>query len=279
MKLGISYTVFDGIELLEYSIKQIREHVDFIHVAYQDISWFGLPILQEDRETLDRLHRKKLIDSLEKFSNFKNLGKVDTRKIGTSKLFERKKRQFGLNACLNKGCTHFMSMDVDEFYKAGEFAAAKQMIIDEDLSLTSCRFINYVNLPIYHRGYDTATVPFICKIGSKSKMVKGFFTRCDPTRGMTKMVKGKNLKIPSNVITMHHMETVRKDLYRKYSSTTRSIFQRNKTAQLVNSIKSVGPKVKKIDFKKIIFPSLKTIALEECDNFFKIPYSTWINKR
>jgi len=275
MKLGVSYTVFDGIELLEYSIKQIRDHVDFIHVAYQDYSWFGESMLSEDRDILNKIKRKKIINSLDKFSNFKNLGKANSTKIRTSKAFEMRKRQFGLDACAKQGCTHFISMDVDEFYKNEEFKNAKEIIIEKNVSLSSCSFINYVNLPIYHRGYDTATVPFICKINASSEMCKGFFTKCDPTRGITKNINGINLHLHKDNITMHHMETIRKDLHKKYISTTRSIFNRNRTSELVNSIKSISENNKKLNFKKIIFPALNNIAITACENHFKIPYNNW----
>ena len=41
MKLGVSYNLFDGEELLENSIKCIRDSVDHISVVYQSTSNFG----------------------------------------------------------------------------------------------------------------------------------------------------------------------------------------------------------------------------------------------
>ena len=38
MKLGCSWNVFDGEELLEGSIKQIRQHVDYVSVSQQNVS-------------------------------------------------------------------------------------------------------------------------------------------------------------------------------------------------------------------------------------------------
>ena len=43
MRLGVSYNIFDGEEVLEGCIKQIREQVDFISVVYQTKSNFGNP--------------------------------------------------------------------------------------------------------------------------------------------------------------------------------------------------------------------------------------------
>lgn len=43
-KLGITYSLFDGEELLKYSIKQIRKSADYINVVYQKNH--GLVMLQ-----------------------------------------------------------------------------------------------------------------------------------------------------------------------------------------------------------------------------------------
>lgn len=51
MKVGISYNLFDGEELLESSIKSIRDNVDYISVVYQTVSNFGNPC-SEDLVTL-----------------------------------------------------------------------------------------------------------------------------------------------------------------------------------------------------------------------------------
>jgi hypothetical protein len=56
MRLGISYNVFDGEELLESSIKLIRDNVDFISVVYQTTSNFGN---QCSEELVPLLHRLK----------------------------------------------------------------------------------------------------------------------------------------------------------------------------------------------------------------------------
>ena len=41
MKLGLAYNLFDGEELLEYSLRSIRNNVDYISVQYQEISNHG----------------------------------------------------------------------------------------------------------------------------------------------------------------------------------------------------------------------------------------------
>lgn len=273
MKLGVAYIVFDGIELIEHSIKQIRSHVDHVIVIYQNSSWFGAPFSNQDLVTLKRLQGMGLINELVAFTDFVPIRDKTPQGIMRAKGYERAKRQFGLNLCLRRGCTHYLCMDVDEFYQSEQFARAKTEIIEKGYTQTSVRFINYVNIPTVHRGYDTNRVPFICKIDSSTKMTPSFFTKCDPTRGLTG--NGAKREFNPSVITMHHMETVRKNLNLKYESTTRAVFKRSKSDDLVRSISQVNEKSNNFSFNKIIFPALNSVKLIKCENIFEIPYQEW----
>ena len=274
MKLGVSYIVFDGIELLEHSIKQIRKHVDYVQVVYQTDSWFGHKIKNEDLIILNSLKVRGLVDELSKFSNFTPLKDSIANSIARAKSYEMEKRYFGLKSALKKGCTHYLCMDVDEFYVEEQFAIAKSEIEKKDYSLTAVRFINYVKLPTLHRGYDPSRVPFICKINESSKMTNRFFVKCDPTRGISSNPKTTH-EFDNNIITMHHMETVRKDLKTKYEATTRAIFKRSSAGTLINNINNVSHANPELNFNKIIFPALANIKLRPCENIFKIPYDEW----
>ena len=64
IKLGVAYNVFDGEELLEASIKSIRNCVDYICVVYQEISNFGMKCSDTLMETLNALHAQGLVDEL-----------------------------------------------------------------------------------------------------------------------------------------------------------------------------------------------------------------------
>lgn len=274
MKLGVSYIVFDGVELLEHSIKQIRKHVDYVQVIYQSSSWFGHQIKNEDLITLNSLKLSGLVDDLTKFSDFVPLKDSLANSIAKAKAYEKAKRELGLRSALRKGCTHYLCMDVDEFYLEDQFSLAKEEIEKNDYGLTAVKFINYVNVPTLHRGYDSSRVPFICKIGPSSSMTSRFFVKCDPTRGISSRVNSTHDFDPE-MITMHHMETVRRDLKTKYEATTRAIFKRSNAKDLIDSIKRASQDKPELDFKKIIFPSLGKIRLKSCDNLFKIPFETW----
>ena len=56
MKLGISYNLFDGEELLEYSINSVRDSCDHINVVYQKISNWGEPCSKDLEDILHDLH-------------------------------------------------------------------------------------------------------------------------------------------------------------------------------------------------------------------------------
>jgi len=277
MKLSVSYIVFDGVELLEHSIRQIRKHANHISVIYQNFSWFGKKLSAADLIILKSLARSGQIDELILFSSFVPLRNKTQSSILTAKSYERDKRQVGLSAALRNSCTHYLCMDVDEFYTSDQFATAKNLIKTSGFESTAVRLINYVNIPTVHRGYDSIRVPFICKISNASKMSTSFFVKCDPTRGISP-VSAKKHEFAPNIITMHHMETVRKDILLKYDSTTRMIFNRERTRELINSIKSVNEKSKSVNFKKIIFPGLNQVTLSTCKNIFGIPYTTWKKK-
>lgn len=270
MKLGVAYIVFDGVELLEHSIDQIRPHVDFITVIYQTRSWFGKEIRPEDSYALSSLKARSKINNLSQFTAFSPLRDRSQKSILTSKSYERAKRQMGLSVCLAKGCTHFLCMDVDEFYDGSQFAAAKAKITSQNLGSTAAKFINYVKRPTLHRGYDQKSVPFVCRVSPGSRMSREFFVKCDPTRGISPRQKPEFQFDPSE-LTMHHMETVRKDLSAKYESTTRGNFDRTRTRELVNIIDGIDVTSDSVDFNRIIYPGQGKMRLVQCENRFNLP--------
>ena len=116
MKLGVAYNVFDGEELLEYSIGQIRDLVDFVAIVYQTTSNYGNKNPQL-LETLNKLKAEGLIDMLFEYEpniRYDEEGGIDWRS-GTYN--ELDKRNIGLKICRANGCDTFMTMDCDEVYK------------------------------------------------------------------------------------------------------------------------------------------------------------------
>jgi hypothetical protein len=278
MKLGVCYNVFDGIELLEYAIHQIKEHVDYISVVYQEQSWFSHTIPKENLKILKSLEQRKLIDKLVLFDSFKPMKNYSAGNIHKSKKYETAKRNLGLSDCRSENCTHFLCCDVDEFYKPEEFMNAKQYIITNNIHTTAVHFINYVNLPIFRLDHQKIhlKVPFICRIGPKSHHGVKFFCSCDSTRGISLNIQNKKSFIFSkNQILMHHMETIRKNITLKYLATSRRKLKRKKINELVDAINNVNLDNLMFDNKHVICYSSIPQKVTICDNIFNIPYQNW----
>jgi len=72
----------------------------------------------------------------------KLLGKVSEEEVGGppetigDQFFnEMTKRDLGRLECKKVGCTHFMSMDTDEYYLTRELAAAKELILKKMITM------------------------------------------------------------------------------------------------------------------------------------------------
>jgi hypothetical protein len=223
MKLAAGYIVFDGLETLEASIRSVRNNVDFIIVAWQDVSWGGTSASPELIPTLQRLKEDGLIDRLIHFRNFTPSILRTPADVLRSKQYELTKRQ----ACLDmakdlKQFSHYLSMDADEFYREPEFKMAKEIIERDSLDATAVNYVNYVT-PILHRGYSRWKVPFIYRITPKTRhhVMQTTFSGIDPTRGLVDDSYAKSLVFDRDIISMHHMEMIRDDLTAKYLASSR----------------------------------------------------------
>jgi len=204
MKLGASYNVFDGEELLEASILSIRDNVDYINVVYQTTSNYGE--YYDNTQTLFDLKNKGLIDNLIFYEPNKRL---------SPKQNEINKRNIGLIDCKNNNCSHFMNLDTDEFYKPDELKYAKEQIILNNYNATIVKMIRYYKYPTiqienFLNGYiDYA--PLIYSINYKLGNYNWKYP-VDPSR----QINTTKIHIFSeNEIIMHHMAYVRKNFKRK----------------------------------------------------------------
>ena len=237
MKLAIGYIVFDGLETLEGSIQSIRESVDLVLVSYQLVSWGNTKASPELLPKLQELKAKGLIDHIIEFKNFIPSSLVTPGEVLQAKSYECEKRQSLLNLARSLRATHYTSMDADEFYVKSEFEIAKQIIINENLDATAVKYINYLT-PTLHQGYSKFQVPFIYKLGKFSchHAQQTCFSGIDPTRGILDESYTRIKVFDREIITMHHMEMVRKDLLGKYQSSSRFFRDRGPLPLLVNDI-------------------------------------------
>jgi len=207
MKLGASYNLFDGEELLEDSIKSIRNNVDYINVVFQKTSNLGHACSAESEEVIKDLLRKKLIDELIIFS-------PDLQKPPRANEFH--KRQIGYEFARNKGCTHFLTMDTDEFYDEKQFADAKELIEKEKFNGSACDTVGYFKLPIYQQMEfpERYYVSFIFETSPYRNMEYNcpLPVLVDPTR---RIPSDRFYTFEKNELIMHHMSLVRKNIMPK----------------------------------------------------------------
>lgn len=204
MKLGACYNAFDGIELLESSIDSIRAVVDYVGVIYQEKSNFGNQPLEPVGPKIYRLVGMGKVDGVLEYVPEKYGGHLN----------ELAKRNDGMMMCKHDGCTHFMSIDVDEFYVADELLAAKNEMLRGDFDSSACKMQTY-----YRTGefvldpLEEYFVPLIYKLDDrKLSMSTKWPVVADPTR---RMEPGKIRIFEREEIQMHHMSYVRKDIRAK----------------------------------------------------------------
>ncbi len=211
-KLGASYSVWDGEEMLEYAIRSIRSEVDYVNVVWQKVSWFGSPCSDGLEPMLKKLRDEKLIDELIFFE-------PDLSALPAEN--ETGKRNVGLEAARKAGCTHFITLDTDELFDAEEFKTSKEIIYQFGLTHTACPIITYFSPTVRIVGGKTGcTLPFICSIEKGEKLVLNAHQPwyADPTR---KIPVSKNSRpFFMHTVCMHHFPRCRHDLNKKIQNST-----------------------------------------------------------
>jgi len=211
------YSVFDGVELLPYSVANMRPLVEGIIIVHQLMSNIGEPAPPlPDLENVDVIIYTPNL-SLSAGEN------------------ERLKRDYGLQYAKHRGFTHFLDIDCDEFYIQDEFLKEKERVLKGNLNGLVCRSKVYFASPTLTIGTDVTLVTFLCKIcdtkhGISREMPFAWtdmdgvpFTpkkriRIDPTRQL-------NIRhgIEWSNIFMHHYSWIRKDYGMKIRNSSARI--------------------------------------------------------
>ena len=211
MKVGVSYNLFDGEELLEGSIKSIRESVDYVSVVYQTISNFGDAANDRLVPLLNKLKEEGLIDELFEFRPNVNKG---------GHFNELNKRNIGIALSQGAGCTHHMSMDSDEFYVKEQFEYMKKVMVEGNYDSSACQMVTYYKEFIYRlEPKEEYFVSGIHKISVASKYIYAhqFPVLVDPTRRVS---PGNFRKFSREEIEMHHMSYIRDDIFKKLNNSS-----------------------------------------------------------
>lgn len=207
MKLAAIYNAWDGVELLPGSIKCLYKHVDEIIIVWQDVSNFG------EKYSPHAEMADSLIPYLSKITFIKYDPIID---MGGS-MNERAKRNLGLDLAKKKFCTHFLSIDVDEYYK--NFELYKSMFIESGQKGSACRLQTYFKKPtLMFSSPEDYYVPFIHAMDEETKCgTSSYKFYVDPTRTVN---ESDVVELP---FFMDHFSWCRKDIERKTRNSSANI--------------------------------------------------------
>lgn len=211
MKLGVAYNVFDGEENLEASVESIRAVADFICVVYQDVSNFG-----------ERRSVQPVLDLCKKLG----IGATAHYQPGILKgaQAEVSKRNFGLEMCALRECTHMMTMDCDEIYEPRQIAMVKDDVRLHGYTTTVCQMLTYYKKPnIVLDPPEDYFVPLIYKIDERRFGARTFPVSADPTRRLETFEGAKFRKYERHEIQMHHYSMIRDDIRMKLRNSSAKV--------------------------------------------------------
>lgn len=213
-KIGASYNLFDGEELLEESVRSIRPFVDYIAVITQNISNFGEQYNGGTNEAF-RLQELGLIDTVIVHTPETPYDVLDS---GTKN--ELIKRNLGLTTLRNANCTHILQMDCDEMYLAEQISECIEEVVECDYDTSFCQMATYYKTPSYQLfPKETYYVPFLAKIkpNIKYEIRDNYPVLIDRTRMLP---FGNGLVFGRDELEMQHYSFVRKDIERKFRNSS-----------------------------------------------------------
>lgn len=198
-KLAAIYNIFDGEELLKYSVKSVAACDLFIFV-YQTTSNFG--------ERHDPLPGIMAAIAFGGVTNYELHEYIPDPSLGGG-INETNKRNKGIRIAHKHECTHFLHLDCDEIYRY--FPGMVDVYESSGKSGSACPILTYFKLPtLRFESQDSYYVPFIHEL--KRNTVAGHHAYpyyVDPTR----RINCDDVVLLTE--PMHHFSYVRRDIVRK----------------------------------------------------------------
>ena len=210
MRLGVTYTVFSGLELLKPSIQNIRPFASHIVVVWSSVSSTGEKAVNYIKPLLDDLVKSKLVDELIEFDP-----KITAKPIEMQDNC-RMKREVGRLLCLKAGCTHHLIRDCDEFFDPDQFQSMLDIFPTVDCTISRIR--EYVHHPTKRlKNLSGLHVPIVQNIKGKLHRFNIFKVTVDMGRTVSNV---ESFRIfTSDEFVMHHFTFVRyneEEMRRKY---------------------------------------------------------------
>lgn len=213
MRLAALYTVWNGLELLNGSINQIKDSVDVIFIGWQYKSNKG-EVSQEVEAFLEQYENDEKIILVEFMPDFRN----------NTKLNELNKHNLLLEEARAFGCSHFFISATDHYYNPQEFRNAKELINVNNYDVTLSSMFTYYKRPEWRiEPPESYLMPFICKINKETKFAfSGAYPfDVDPSLKVFPLKNVHNFK--RGVLIMHHFSMIRKDIENKFNNAAASI--------------------------------------------------------
>lgn len=211
-KFAVGYNIFDdSIELLESSIKSVRDSVDKVYVVYQTISNFGNLATEPIEEILNDLISKKLVDEIYLYKPKLN---------GNGYYNETTKRNIGYFMAEGDGMDYYMTIDSDELYEKEQLEYIKNCYINENLDSGYCQMQTYYKSSEYVLDPpEEYYVSLFYKVRQGVKFEMGYpcVVLVDPTR---RQDSGVVKVFTRDEIQMHHYSYVRKNLRKKLENSS-----------------------------------------------------------
>lgn len=208
-KIGISINMWKGEEFLPHLIAQIKKHVGYVVVVYQDKSNFGE--IREDFKPI--LKRMVEYDFISEYVVYSPKTDVEEKYLGIAN--ELEKRNIGLKKCIENGCTHLFDCDTDEFYHTEQFEKAVKEVIEGGYDSSFAKMRTYYKYPdCVLKEVENYYVPFIYKIDENSKFEP--IENIDfpvLTDGKRRIKSSHPLVFNEDELMMHHYSYVRKSKY------------------------------------------------------------------
>jgi hypothetical protein len=238
-KLAAVWNVWDGDELLPYSVKAIKPHVDIRIAVVQGVSNLG--------EEYEPRFNYSLFDYVVRFE-------PDLTK--RPPVNETAKRNAGLRFAREIGATHYIGLDCDEIYRPEDFVKYRDMFFTKRVDSSYCKMRTYYKRPTWRLAeIEPYYVPFIARIDNRTRLgnALGFPFEVDPTRKV--IPAGAIMRIEEPI--MQHYSFVRADIGRKLRNSSSNAFRNNEKAL-----------AERFDAGELIH--FQGYTLESCENEFGI---------
>ncbi len=211
MRLGATYIVFSGLDLLKPSILNIRQFAQHLVVVWSRISSTGEQAPKYMEPLLNDLVSQRLVDQLVEFKP--KITRLPIRMQDNCRM----KREVGRIVCQTAGCTHHIIRDCDEFYEPLQFADSIKEFSKYDSTIAP--IYDYIGSPTKRtKQVASLHVPVVQRIDRKLSRHNPFGVTVDLGRTIEEPVDTFKIFKPSELV-LHHFTYVRcnsTELRRKY---------------------------------------------------------------